>query len=267
VRGCFAVRVEASGGAAFALRAQTRIAMIRAIFFFAYIAIAMVLVLPWLIAWTLITKNPDAMYRTAMNAIRLLLWIVGVRVRVEGLENVPTRVCIFAANHISAIDPMAFIPAIPRRVAILVKTELFRIPFLGAAMRAAQFVPVDRADREAAAATLESGVERLKKGTSLAIYPEGTRSPDGRLRPLKKGAFIMAVEAGVPIVPVSIAGAQKIMQKGDWKISAGDVTVRFGPAVDGADYTAENRDELRDRIESLIATGLPAEQRPLLTRA
>lgn len=236
--------------------------MIRAIFVFTYIALAMVLLLPWLILWTLITKNPGAMYRTAMRAIRFLLRIVGVRVHVEGLENIPPSVCIFAANHISAIDPLAFIPAIPRRVAILVKQELFRIPVLGAAMRAAQFVPVDRADRESAAASLDLSVACLKDGLSFAVYPEGTRSPDGRLRPLKKGAFVMAIEAGVPIVPVSIAGAQKIMHKGSWKISGGDVMVRFGPPVDGSDYTLESRDELLERIESLIAAGLPEEQHP-----
>lgn len=237
--------------------------MIRSIFIFTYIALAMVLLLPWLILWTLITNEPDAMYNAAMRAIRLLLRLAGIRIHVEGLENIPPRVCIFAANHISAIDPMAFIPAIPRRVAILVKQELFRIPLLGTAMKGAGFVPVDRSDREAAAASLETCVARLKGGLSFAVYPEGTRSPDGRLRPLKKGAFVMAVEAAAPIVPVSIAGAQRVMRKGSWKISGGDVTVRFGQAVDGRAYTIENRDELRQRIESLIAAGLPEDQRPI----
>jgi 1-acyl-sn-glycerol-3-phosphate acyltransferase len=236
--------------------------MIRATFVFVYVAAAMLLLLPGLILWTLVTKNSDAMYGVAMKAIRILLRVVGIRVRAEGVENIPAGVCIFAANHISAIDPLTFIPVIPRRVAILVKQELFRIPLLGTAMKLAQFVPVDRGDREAAAASVDLSVERLKSGLSFAVYPEGTRSPDGRLRPLKKGAFVMAVEAGVPIVPVSIAGAQKIMRKGSWKISAGDVTVRFGPAVDGSEYTTESRDELRERVESLIAAGLPEEQRP-----
>lgn len=236
--------------------------MIRSIVLFAFVAFAIVFLLPWLILWTVITRNPDVMYRTAMKAIQLLLRIVGVRVHVEGRENIPPRVCIFAANHISTIDPLAFIPAIPRRIAILVKQELFPIPFLGTAMKAAHFVPVDRSDREAAAASLELCIERLKQGTSFAIYPEGTRSPDGRLRPLKKGAFIMAIGAGVPIVPVSIVGAQKIMRKGDWKVSGGDIIVRFGTPVDGAEYTLERRDALRDRVAALIAAGLPEEQQP-----
>lgn len=236
--------------------------MIRSTILFAFLGFAIVFLLPWLILWTLIAKTPDVMYRTAMKAIRMVLRLISVRVHVEGLENIPPGVCIFAANHISTIDPMAFIPAIPRRVAILVKQELFRIPLFGAAMKAAQFVPVDRSDRDAAAASLDLSIQRLKQGTSFAIYPEGTRSPDGRLRPLKKGAFIMAVGAGVPIVPVSIVGAQKIMQKGNLKVSAGDIIVRFGPPVDGAAYTDETRDALRQRIEALIAAGLPEEQQP-----
>jgi len=237
--------------------------MIRSIFLFTFLGLAIILLLPWLILWTLVTKNPDFMYHTAMKAIRLFLRLIGVRVRVEGLENIPPRVCIFAANHISAIDPMAFIPAIPRRVLILVKRELFRVPVFGAAMRAAQFVPVDRSDRESAAASLDLSVARLHQGASFAIYPEGTRSPDGRLRPLKKGAFIMAIGAGVPIVPVSISGAQNIMRKGSWKVFPGDVTVRFGLPVDGAAYTMDNWDELRARVASLIAAALPPEQQPL----
>ena len=237
--------------------------MIRAIFVYVYIGLALVFVLPWLILWTLATGNPDALYGAAMNAIRLVLRLVRIRVRVGGLENIPQGVCIFAANHISATDPLTFIPAIPRRVAILVKKELFRIPILSKAMRLAQFVVVDRADREAAAASVQVAVERLKQGLSFAVYPEGTRSPDGRLRPFKRGAFVMAIAAGVPIVPVSIAGAQKIMQKGSWKIRGGDVVIRFGPSVDASQYDQDQRNELLARVEALVAEGLPEEQKPV----
>lgn len=234
--------------------------MIRAIFVYLYVAMAIVLVLPWLILWTLVTKNPDPMYNAAMKAVRFLLRVVGIRVRSEGLGNIPPCVCIFAANHVSAIDPLTFIPAIPRRVAILIKRELFRIPILSRAMKLAQFVAVDRTDRESAAASVEACVERLKRGISVAVYPEGTRSPDGRLRPFKKGAFVMAIAAGVPIVPVSIVGAQKLLQKGSWKIRGGEAVIRFGPPVYAAGYGSDRRNELLARVESLIAAGLPEDQ-------
>ena len=237
--------------------------MIRSFVLFAYIGLAMLLVLPWFILWSFITGKPDAMYNMSMRTVRAGLKLVGVRVHVEGLEDIPGGVCVFAANHISTIDPMAFIPAIPRRVAILVKKELFRVPFLGPAMRLADFVEVDRADRESAAASVDVAVERLKAGTSFAVYPEGTRSPDGHLRPFKKGTFVMAIQAGVPVVPVSIAGAQKIMRKGEWAINGGDIEVRFGAPVNAAEYTLEGRGDLLARVQSLVAAGLPADQQPL----
>jgi 1-acyl-sn-glycerol-3-phosphate acyltransferase len=239
--------------------------MIRSFFILLYVGVALVLVLPWLLLWTAVTKNPDALYFTSMGAVRLLLKLVGIRVHVEGIENIPPGVCIFAANHISAIDPMTFIPFIPRRVALLVKKELFRIPFLSAGMRAAQFVKIDRSDRESAAAGVSLAIERLKQGLSFAVYPEGTRSPDGRLRPFKKGTFVMAIAAGVPIVPVSIVGAQKLMPKGGWRIQDGDVVIRFGPCVDASGYSPERRSELLARVHELVATGLPEDQKPLFS--
>jgi 1-acyl-sn-glycerol-3-phosphate acyltransferase len=237
--------------------------MIRTIALVLYFVLALVLVMPWLILWSLATGSADLMYATAMKAVRLGNRIAGIRVRIEGLENIPAGVCVFAANHISNVDPLAFVPAIPRRVSLLVKNELFRVPILSAAMRLAKFVPVERGDPEAAAASVDTAVALLKQGLSFAVYPEGTRSPDGRLRPFKKGAFVMAIQAGVPVVPVSISGAQHLMRKGDRAIHPGEVVVRFGPPVDASEYTMERRSDLLARVESLIAAGLPPEQQPL----
>jgi len=234
--------------------------MIRTIALVLYFVLALVLIMPWLILWSLLTGSADLMYATAMKAVRLGNRIAGIGVRVEGLENVPAGVCVFAANHISNVDPLAFVPAIPRRVSLLVKNELFRVPILSAAMRLAKFVPVERGDPEAAAASVDIAVALLKQGLSFAVYPEGTRSPDGRLRPFKKGAFVMAIQAGVPVVPVSIAGAQHLMRKGDRAIHPGEVVVRFGPPVDASAYTMERRADLLARVESLVAAGLPPDQ-------
>jgi 1-acyl-sn-glycerol-3-phosphate acyltransferase len=148
-------------------------------------------------------------------------------------------------------------------MAILIKHELFRIPILSTGMLRAQFVPVDRSDKEAASATVDIAVRTLKSGVSFAIFPEGTRSRDGRLRRFIRGAFTVAIQAGVPVVPVSIAGTQFVMRKGDWFISPGEVTVRFGRSVDASQYKIEQRSELLARVESLVAAGLPPEQQPL----
>ncbi len=236
--------------------------MIRTIIVVSYYALGLVLVMPWLILWSLLTGSPDFMYQMTMKAVRSGLRIAGVRVRVEGLENIPPGVCIFAANHVSNMDPLAFVPAIPRRVSLLAKGEIFRIPILSKAMRLAKLIPVDREDREAAASSIDIAVRYLKEGLSFAVYPEGTRSRDGRLLSFKKGTFVMAIEAGVPIVPVSIAGAQTLMRKGDWTVHPGEVIVRFGQAVDASAYTMDKRAELLARVEALIAAGLPEDQRP-----
>jgi 1-acyl-sn-glycerol-3-phosphate acyltransferase len=237
--------------------------MIRTIAVALFLAFALLFVMPFLILWTLLIGTPDLMYEVAMKTVRASLHIAKIKVRVEGLENIPPGVCIFAANHISNVDPLAFVPAIPRRVSILLKAELFRIPILSTAMRLAKFVPVDRADKEAAVASVEVALRVLKEGLSLAAYPEGTRSPDGRLKPFKKGTFAIAIEAGVPIVPVSISGAQHLMRRGAWTIRPGEIVIRFGLPVDASQYTMERRTELLTRVEELVVAGLPEDQRPL----
>jgi 1-acyl-sn-glycerol-3-phosphate acyltransferase len=237
--------------------------MIRTIAVVLFLALALLLVMPVFILWTLLTGSADLMYEVAMKTVRASLRIAKIKVRVEGLENIPSGVCIFAANHISNVDPIAFVPAIPRRVSVLLKSELFRIPILSTAMRLAKFVPVDRADKEAAVASVDVALGVLKEGLSLAVYPEGTRSPDGRLKPFKKGTFALAIEAGVPIVPVSISGAQHLMRKGEWTMRPGEIVVRFGPSVDASQYTMERRMELLERVEELVAAGLPEDQKPL----
>ena len=234
--------------------------MIRTLLLAFFFSFAIILALPWLVLWTIFTGNPDFMYETAMKAVRFGNRLAGIRVRAVGLENIPAQPCVFIANHASNVDPLLFIPAIPQRVGILVKRELFRIPIFSTAMMRAQFTPVDRGDPESSAKSVSAAAQILKEGLSYAIFAEGTRSPDGRLRPFKKGGFTIAIEAAAPIVPVSIAGTQKLLRKGSWLIKPGEAKVTFGPALDTSQCTLENRAELIQRIESLVAAALPPDQ-------
>ena len=226
------------------------------------LALTVLLVLPWLILWVVITGSPDRMYWLAMRIVRFATRRLGVRVRVEGLENVPLEPCVFVANHTSTIDPMALLPAIPKRVGIVVKQELFRVPIFATGMRAAEFVPVNRADKESTSTVVPLAERYLRDGLSFMFFSEGTRSLDGRLRPFKRGAFTLAINAGVPVVPVSIAGAHKLMRKGSLIVHPGEVIVRFGKPVDASAYTIEQRSELVSRVETLVAAGLPPDQQP-----
>ncbi|MBI3405138.1 MAG: 1-acyl-sn-glycerol-3-phosphate acyltransferase, partial [Acidobacteria bacterium] len=112
-------------------------------------------------------------------------------------------------------------------------------------------------------ASVEQALENLKAGVSYLIFPEGTRSPDGRLRPFKKGSFVMAIRAGVPVVPVSVSGAHKLMRKGSLSLRPGIVSVHFGEPVDVAGYAVEQREELLAIVQRAVAKNLPEDQQPL----
>src|SRR5579864_1835546 len=202
--------------------------MIRTAIIAVFLSLYTLILGPPLILYTVVTKSAELMYWVGVKGLVFITWSVGLRVRVEGLENIPPGVCMFAANHTSNADAPAIVGAIPRRIAIFGRKSLFAIPIVGLAFRLAKFVPVDRGNRDAALASVKQAVEYIKTGSSFLVYPEGTRSPDGRLQRFKKGAFVMAIEAGVPIVPVACSGAHRIMKKNSLIIHPGRVTVRFG---------------------------------------
>jgi 1-acyl-sn-glycerol-3-phosphate acyltransferase len=186
-----------------------------------------------------------------------------VRVRVVGKERIPPGVCLFAANHTSSADAPAVVGAIPRRIAILLKESLFRYPIVGQAFQLARFIPVNRRERDSALESLEKATVELRAGQSFLIYPEGTRSPDGRLQEFKKGAVVMAIKAGVPIVPMACSGAHRVMEKRSLKIYPGEILVEFLDPIDASEYTFEQRDALNQRLHDALAAGLPPDQRPL----
>src|SRR3989440_7141474 len=188
---------------------------------------------------------------------------VGARVRIVGTERIPSGTCMFVANHTSTVDAPAVVGAIPRRIAILLKKSLFSYPIVGQAFQLAQFIPVDRSKQESAIASLEKAIAAMRGGQSFLIYPEGTRSPDGRLQEFKRGAVVMAIKAGVPIVPMVCAGAQKVMEKKSLVIRPGVITVEFLEPIDASAYTFEQRDELNKRVRAAMAAALPDDQKPL----
>jgi len=237
--------------------------MLRAVIITLFLAAYTALLGPLFILHCSLTGSAELLYRVGVGGARFALRLGGVRVQINGLENIPVGVCIFVANHTSNVDPPAVVTAIPRRVALLGKKEVFRIPILGRVLRLADFVPVDRGNRAAAIESVNQAVEHVKNGVSYLVFPEGTRSPDGRLRPFKKGTFVMAIQAGAPVVPVAVAGAHKLMRKGSLTLLPGKVEVSFLPPVDSQAYTEERRDELRLRVQDAIASRLPPDQQPL----
>ena len=236
--------------------------MIRTAIVAAFLSVYTLVLGPPLILYTLVTRSPDLLYWVGVKGLVFITRVAGMRVQVEGRENIPSGVCLFAANHTSNADAAAIVGAIPRRLAIFGRKSLFEIPIVGLAFRLAKFVPVDRGNRDAALASVKQAVEYIKTGLSFLVYPEGTRSPDGRMHRFKKGSFVMAIEAGVPIVPVACSGAHRVMKKNSLVIHPGRVTVRFGKPIDVSGYTVEQRSVLAQQVHDVIAAQLPEDQKP-----
>jgi len=237
--------------------------MIRTLFVGLFLSLYILIVGPPLLLYTLISRNPDPLYWAGINGVMFFVRAAGVRVRVSGIERIPPGVCLFAANHTSSADAPAVVGAIPRRIAILLKESLFRYLIVGAAFRLAKFIPVDRRSRDSALESLEKAVQELRTGQSFLIYPEGTRSPDGRLQKFKKGAVVMAIQAGVPIVPVACSGAHRVMEKRSLAMHPGEILVEFLNPIDSTTFTLEQREDLNQRLHDELAAGLPPDQRPL----
>jgi len=210
--------------------------------------------------WTFITGDIRLLYRMFMigawNGVRL----TGVRVRTVGLDKLdPARTYIFMSNHVSNLDPPIITPLIPKRTSVMVKKELLSYPILGRAMRMGSMVPVDRGNRDAGIESVRIAKQVVQQGLNMAIYVEGKRSFDGKLLPFKKGPFYLAMECGVPVVPVTITGTHYIMPKGRFAIKPGLATVIFHPPIEPKDFG--DREYLMEKVRAAIDSGLPQELR------
>ncbi len=193
---------------------------------------------------------------------RLTLKMVGVRFAAAYHPRLdPSRPCIYVANHQSQLDIPALVLAMPTEFRIVAKRELLYIPIFGWTLWLAGFIFIDRGDRERAIRSLEMAARRIRRGTSIVVFAEGTRSPDGRLLPFKKGGFVLAIQAGVPIVPVSIRGGHALLPKGSLKSRRGTIEILFGEPVETTGYTFETRDRLIEAVRRRVAAGLSADLR------
>jgi len=191
---------------------------------------------------------------------RAICRLSGVRVVVEGAEQLRQETTyIFAANHASQFDIFSFQGYFPHDFSWLAKKELFRIPLFGPAMRRAGAIAIDRGHGREAMKSLDQAARTIAAGTSVLIFPEGTRSPDGKLHPFKTGAILLAIRAGVPIVPLAFLGTRAILPKGSWLPRPGRVLIRVGTPIDPAQYRPGLKQELashlREEVRRLLEPG------------
>lgn len=174
-----------------------------------------------------------------------ILFVGGARVEVSGLEKVDFGVPhVFVMNHESMIDIPAAQAALPIGLRFITKRELFSVPFLGWYCRAVGNIPVDRKDPAAAVASLQAAGKRIREGASILAFPEGTRSRDGKILPFKKGAFVTAIEAGVPVVPMAIAGAREALPPDGFRVRGGVLRLVVGEPIPTVGMTPADRDRL-----------------------
>ncbi len=211
----------------------------------------------------LVVPSGDAVIAIARLWARILLALCRVRVVVQGAEKIrPPGPYVFLSNHQSQFDILASVMAIPVQFRILAKRELFRIPIFGWVLRLSGFVGIERKDREKAIRSLDEAARRIRLGRSLLIYAEGTRSPDGSLLPFKKGGFILAIQAGVPVIPLTILGSRSVLPKGSLRIRPGPITVMVGDPIDPRRYRVEEKEalmlEVRETMLKALGTQLPS---------
>lgn len=185
---------------------------------------------------------------------RNVLGVSGVRVTVEGVEHVPREGgYVLISNHESHLDGPLLVGWFPRTFTIVAKRELFRIPIMGMGFRAFGFVEVDRGDHSQAVGSMDAATTHLRGGGGVLVFPEGHRAKSPALQPFKKGGFVQALKAGVPVIPAGIAGTREVLPSGRTDIRPGAVHLCIGPPISVQGMTVEDRDILTAEAERIVA--------------
>jgi 1-acyl-sn-glycerol-3-phosphate acyltransferase len=213
---------------------------------------------PPILLFSWLVNKHDLVYPWASFGARVWLRLSGVRIKVRGLELLdPKQAYVFVSNHRSYLDTAAIFVYTGRRIGVLAKKELLKVPVLGVGMGFVNVMAIDRTNRDSAIRTTEAAAKRIQSGVSFAVFVEGTRAKPGELLPFKKGAFYMARQAGVPVVPVAIRNSDVLMGKGTGEARAGTIEMVFLPPVETVDVsTDEDMTEFIAGVRAQIAAEL-----------
>ena len=233
--------------------------MIRATLVYAFMALYVLLMGPFALLWTILTKETRHLYALGRFCVRVSGMLSGIRVRIEGRDRIARgETYLFLSNHQGNADAPVLLHSIPRDWRALVKHEMMRLPVLSIIMRHAKFVPIERRNPQQARSAIAYGASLLSQGYSFITFPEGTRSRDGQLGAFKKGAFIMAIEAQIPVVPVTISGSGDVQPPGCYAMMPGTIRVFFHDPIPTRGMDIEDRNRLMELTRSAIASKLTA---------
>ncbi len=214
-----------------------------------------------ILLWTIASRDPRALYRVGGFGVRLGFALCGIRLNIVGAEHIQIgRAAVYVANHASNLEPPAVFFALRSLfplISVVYKAELRTVPILVWVFDAAGFVPLERANRGQSLPAVDAASKALTAGRSFIVFPEGTRSRTGELLPFKKGGFIMAIQAQVPIVPVAVSGASAAMRRGSMVIRPATLQVEFAPPVQTAGLDFADRASVVAAAREAIAVRLP----------
>lgn len=207
----------------------------------------------WAIVFSFFNNAENNVHKVANIWGRLMLMVCNTKVQVIGKENILRgKPQVFMANHQSDFDILIALAHVPGQFRWIAKKELFAIPVFGRAMRGAGYIEIDRQNHEKAMQSLDLAALRIRQGKSVMTFPEGTRSRDGEIKAFKQGTFHLAIQSGVPIVPISIIGSGDIMPKRSLKVKPGKIKLVIDKAIPTQNYPLEKRQELIDRVRQVI---------------
>jgi 1-acyl-sn-glycerol-3-phosphate acyltransferase len=212
-----------------------------------------------ILTWPLSPRG-DLYLRYARIWSGWILKSLGIPLAVVGRERLePGQTYVVMSNHQSVFDIFALFRAFDRPFRMVAKRALFWIPILGWSMGMCGFIPIDRSNRESAIRSLDRAARKIRSGVSVLVFPEGTRSLDGTLHPFKKGGFMLALKAGVPVVPVVVLGTDAIMEKGSLRVGRSEIEVRIGHPIEISGRRAGSRDLLMEEVrQAMVELGATA---------
>ena len=233
--------------------------MVRTIFVWSCLVLDTLVLGSVVIIAYLFDRSGKTGHRIARRWAKIILWVTGVKVSVEGLERIPkSGSYVFMSNHQGSYDIFALHGHLPFDFKWLAKKELFSIPFFGWTLAAAGYVSIDREGNRDTVRAMNQAAQRIHDGMSVLIFPEGSRSPDGSIQPFKKGGFSLAMKSKVPIVPVSIAGSREIMPKGQKVANPGRIRIRLDAPINTQDYALRDWSLLMRRVAEVIGENFRA---------